>query len=137
MKKSAKRFLTAIPLGILAGVLCAYLASSKQPELFSLISPLFWVIVSDRFVLGIMVALAGAYVRHPVFGFRCYAWLRGAVMGALASLPLATGVFLMPAAGDMTSWTVFWLTVGVGAVYGLIIDVIATKIGGEGKDLLA
>ena len=78
-----------------------------------------------------MTALAGAYVYHPIFGFRCYPWLRGTIMGVLASLPLAIGV---PLYGPPMMTVVNLLF--TGAVYGLIIDVIATKVGGEGEAIL-
>ncbi len=31
---------------------------------------------------------------------------------------------------------IFWMTIAAGAVYGLIIDVIATKVAGDGKELM-
>ena len=31
--------------------------------------------------------------------------------------------------------TIFWMTVGAGAFYGLIIDVVATALFGDGKKL--
>ncbi len=73
------------------------------------------------------------FVRHPIFGFRCFPFLRGAILGAVVSLVNAFGILTMP---TENAATIFWLTIGVGAIYGLIIDVVATKIGGEGKTLI-
>jgi len=33
-------------------------------------------------------------------------------------------------------WSIFWASLVAGGVYGSIIDMIATKYGGEGKALL-
>lgn len=35
-----------------------------------------------------------------------------------------------------TSWMIFWATVLVGGVYGSIIDMLATRFGGEGKAVI-
>lgn len=72
---------------------------------------------------------------HPVFRFPIPAWFRGTVLGTFVSLPLAAGAMVAPAAGT-DSWSLFWLTLVAGAVYGLIIDVVATKFGGQGAELL-
>ncbi len=129
-----KRFMTAVPLGIAFGFLCAYLASRSVAVEFWW-TPLMWTIVTDRFLVGLLVALGGAYVIHPVFRFRCHPILRGAVLGAVASLPLATGGMMTPPA-SMSAWTLFWATVLAGAFYGAVIDLIATKVAGEGEVLI-
>ncbi|MFH0776864.1 MAG: hypothetical protein V1936_04615 [Patescibacteria group bacterium] len=135
MKKlpSRRRCLVAVPLGLAFGVLCAWLASQNDPTIFDLHSPMFWTIVWNRLLIGFFVALAGAYKYHPVFGFRFYPALRGIILGALISLALAFGALLTPSDQAVKY---FWLTILAGAIYGLIIDLIATKVGGEGKNLL-
>lgn len=70
-----------------------------------------------------------------MFRFPIPAWFRGACLGTFVSLPLATGAMVNPAAG-MDVWTVFWLTLATGAFYGFVIDVAASKFGGEGPELL-
>lgn len=135
---ACKRFLIALPLSLLAGLLCAYLASLTNPAAWQISHPLFWTIVTDRLLIGLTVGLAGPFTTHPVFGFRCWPPLRGAVLGAFASLPLAFGGIIdattLPP--EITTTFIFWATVGAGAVYGLLIDVIATRWGGEGRALL-
>jgi hypothetical protein len=86
--------------------------------------------------IGGVVAIVGAYTRHPVFGFPTPSYLRGAVFGAIISIQLAVGVFMSPATGYYSQMTLFWLTILAGAIYGSIIDMIATRVGGEGRDLL-
>ncbi|MCF7846055.1 MAG: hypothetical protein K9L85_02350 [Candidatus Peribacteraceae bacterium] len=130
---SRKRCIIAAALGLASGVLCAWLASQKDPAIFDLKSFTFWSIVWNRYLIGLTIALAGAYRFHPLFGFRIVPALRGAILGAIVSLALAFGALITPAENAAQ---IFWLTVGVGALYGLTIDLIATKIGGEGKGLL-
>lgn len=133
------RFLTAIPLGIVAGLICVALAGQHNPEVLEWQKPLFWTIFSDRVLIGLVIGFAGAFTRHPVFGWSCFSWLRGAALGALVSLPLAFGSIVDPTKipAEFTPTLIFWATVGSGAVYGLIIDLIATKVGGQGKEIVA
>ncbi len=132
---SPKRFVTAVLLGIGFGVLCAYLASRETPSMWDLQNPIFWSIVTDRILIGVAITIAGAFVRHPLFGFRCYPWMRGLVLGAIFSLPIATGAMANPPSG-FSAWTLFWMSIGAGAFYGIIIDLVATAVGGQGKGLL-
>lgn len=133
---AAKRFVTAIGLGVLFGLLCVFLAAQHQPELASFSNPIFWTILTDRILIGIVVALAGAFTVHPLLGFSFRPWLRGACMGTVVSLPLAAGAMNGPATPQMSPWMVFSATLIAGALYGAIIDWVATKVGGEGKTLL-
>lgn len=94
-----------------------------------------WTILTDRILIGMVVGLAGAYSVHPMFRFPIPAWFRGTCLGTFVSLPLATGAMVMPAAGT-DAWTVFWLTLAAGAFYGFVIDLAASKFGGEGPELL-
>lgn len=133
---AAKRFVTAIGLGVLFGLLCVFLAAQHQPELASFSNPIFWTILTDRILIGVVVALAGAFTVHPLLGFSFRPWLRGACMGTVVSLPLAAGAMNGPAPPPMSPWMVFSATLIAGALYGAIIDWVATKVGGEGKALL-
>ena len=137
MKKctpAQKRFFVAISLGIFFGFLCSYLASSSSQWVFWW-TPLMWAIVTDRMIIGLAIGMAGAYMLHPIFRFPCPPALRGFILGAIFSLPLAIGGMISPTP-DMTAWMVFWYTMWAGAVYGLLIDMIATKIGWQGDILL-
>ena len=135
-RPAAKRFVTALVLGVLSGLLCLFLASQHQPELASPAQPLFWAILTDRILIGLVVALAGAFTVHPVLGFPYRPWLRGACMGALVSLPLAAGALGGPALPSLSPWIIFAATLLSGAVYGTVIDWVATWVGGEGSALL-
>ncbi|MEO5347016.1 MAG: hypothetical protein H7834_11650 [Magnetococcus sp. YQC-9] len=130
------RFKIAIALGALFGLLCTWLASQHQPEIFSVTSPIFWSIFTDRLLIGMMIAFAGAFTRHPVLGFPYRPWLRGACLGVMVSLPLAAGAMSGPPQPHASAWMIFWATLLSGAFYGLIIDLVATRFGGQGAELL-
>lgn len=134
---ASKRFLTAVSLGVLSGFLCIYLASRGHPEMAQVTNPLFWIVVTDRMLIGMMVAFAGAFTVHPVMGFSYRPLLRGACLGAVVSLPIAPGILITPpTSGPLAPWMIFWGTIVAGAVYGAVIDWVATKVGGQGAALL-
>ena len=129
-----KRIAIAKFLGLCGGLLCISFVAKEMPEIWDLKNPLFWTIVINRIVLGVMVGIAGFMTIHPIFKFRCFPFLRGAVFGAFVSLSLAFGGIIGNTSSE--AMTIFWATIIIGAVYGLIIDIVATKFGGEGKELL-
>ncbi|MBF0262670.1 MAG: hypothetical protein HQL97_12655 [Magnetococcales bacterium] len=133
---SQRRFKISIGLGALFGLLCAWLAGQQQPELFSPTNPIFWSIFTDRLLIGMMIGFAGAFTRHPVLGFPYRPWLRGGCLGLVVSLPLAAGAMSGPPHPHASAWMIFWASLLTGAVYGLIIDLVATRFGGEGIDLI-
>ena len=83
--------------------------------------------------VGFTVGLAGFLTVHPLFGFKLPAVLRGFAMGIFATLTLALGILINGATPEAI--TAFWMTLIAGGIIGLIIDVILTKIAGEGADL--
>ena len=128
-----KRKLVAIPLGIVFGFLCAYLAWQADPTTCFWQSPLTWQIVYNRMLIGAFILIMGVFTVHPVLKFRLFPAFRGALIGAVVSIDLGLGIFITPIQNDVS---IFWMTIGFGAFYGFVIDVIATKIAGEGKKLL-
>ncbi len=133
--KLFKRKMVCIVLGIIFGFLCVWLASKESPDIWG--SPLMWSILFNRFLIGVVVFLAGAFTFHPIFKCRIYPWIRGLAIGALVSLDIALGIFIAPMGMDEEKMKmVFWATIIAGALYGLIIDVIASKVAGEGQELL-
>ncbi|MEO5330582.1 MAG: hypothetical protein H7839_01055 [Magnetococcus sp. YQC-5] len=131
-----KRFIISMGLGSAFGLLCVHLAAHHQPELASPTHPIFWAILTDRLLIGMTVAFAGVFTTHPILGFAYRPWLRGACLGAMVSLPLASGALNGPAPANTPLWFIFAATLFSGAIYGLIIDIIATRSGGEGASLL-
>ncbi len=74
-----KRFIIAVLLGIFLGFVCAAVMSSFAIDHFWG-SSIMWSIVADRFLIGVLVAMAGVFTVHPIFGIPCPWYLRGAVM---------------------------------------------------------
>ena len=122
-----KRMLITVSMGAIAGVGCAHIAG-----IFSLSDPLFWILFLNRLLIGIVVGVSGFVLRHPFFFFPCYA-LRGIFFGAIISLLSALGVLIDPQPENAIQ--IFWTMIVVGALLGLVMDVVATKFAGEGKKL--
>jgi len=62
-----------------------------------------WTIITNRIVIGMIVGLAGAYIRHPIFGFPIPSYFRGFCLGVFVSVSLAAGAMMTPE----TSWMIF------------------------------
>lgn len=128
-----KRFIISILIGIAFAMLYAWVSPREGLKIFDWQSLTFWAVVSNRILLGLVVAMAGTYRFHPIFGFRFPSFLRGIMIGIFVSIPL--GFWEMIYSPELAS-KVFWFAIGSGAFYGAIIDLVATKIGGEDKELL-
>jgi len=92
---------------------------------------LFWYTM-----MGAMIGFLGVMDSHPWFHFRMNAWFRGIFFGGFMNLALALIAYdtleaLFATASMFTGMSPFWLVLE-GAIVGLIIDLIATKKGGEG-----
>jgi hypothetical protein len=96
-------------------------------------TPLMWAIVFNRFLIGLFVYFAGAINYDAWLKCKWWSWLRGFIVGAIVSIDMAIGIFMSPTTGSYDAVTVFWMTILAGAVYGLIIDLVATKVAGDGK----
>lgn len=51
-----KRFLIALPLGIVAGLICTYLASGSTPGIWG--TAFMWTIITNRMLIGLVVGFA-------------------------------------------------------------------------------
>jgi len=135
MNNFTKRLLAGSALGALAGVACAYGAATHGvPGAFDINSAMFWSIVLNRFTLGAFVAIMGIITIHPVCkSIKVGPVLRGLKVGVWVSLLMAVGILI---AGDADRWSAFWTVIVAGAVIGVAIDLIITKLYGQGKALL-
>ena len=105
----AKRLIIATILGILCGLFCMYGTITKFPE-FAADTLLLIGIVYNRMLIGVVIGIADNIDLHPV--------LRGAVIGVVVSLAMA----IFDAA---------WILLGFGLVYGVLIDVVTSKLEDE------
>ena len=112
-----KRLIIATLSGILFGLVCCGLASSG-PELLTL--PIFLQIIFSRTLIGFAIGICIFKMGH---------WtLRGLVLGFIFSLPMAFSGLMAPESPDFTTAGMFIATVAIGAIYGLLIEVITTVI---------
>ena len=140
-KKIIKRISWGTGLGVLFGLLC-FAGFSSKPDIpaemtrwqaWSLSNAWMWGTIINRALLGMVVGLSGVIVAHPLVKMRIRAWLRGAKIGALMSLPMAVGSLTNPNHDMAVSG--FWIVLVFGTVIGAVIDTIITKFAGEGKEL--
>lgn len=132
---AAKRKITCVLMGIGFGFLCAYLASGGMEGKDFWWTILMWSIVVNRMLIGFVIFVVGAYNYIPLFKMKYPAWLRGAAIGAVFSLGMAMGVLMDPTMEYAEAMNIFWMTIAAGAFYGLVIDVTATALFGDGKKL--
>ena len=112
-----KRLIIATLSGALFGFVCYGLASSG-PE------PLAWPInlqiILSRTLIGFAIGICCFKIGH---------WtLRGLVLGLIFSLPLAFSTLMAPESPDFSKAGMFIATIGIGAIYGLLIEIITSVI---------
>jgi len=131
-KKFLIRLLIAVILWIWFWFVCTRLASSSNPDIRW--TPLMRSILFNRFLIGMIVGLLGVYTVHPILWFKVFP-LRGLIFGAIISIDIAIGNFMSP--GDRAQQIkIFRMTILAWAIYGLIIDLVATRLGWQGTKLL-
>lgn len=103
---------------------------------------LHWGVLLWYITFGAVIGVFGVYTRIPVFNLSFPWWFRGAYIGAWLNFAVALLAYdylsqLMIAFfgvdGIMTS--PFWMILE-GAIVGFFIDLLATKYGGEGADIV-
>ena len=102
---NVKRLVIATILGILCGLFCMYGAMTKFPGEFGTLALIG--IVYNRALIGIVIGTSDNIDLHPA--------LRGAVIGVVVSMAMA----IFDAA---------WVVVGFGLVYGILIDVVTSRL---------
>lgn len=139
-KSLATRLVIGKLLGIVFGVIfmCVFVHMNNEVLSYQSFGMLILFIL-----LGVTSGFMGIYTRHPLFGFKLPWWLRGAVVGlsftlVLVLLDYAHFVSLMnhEIFVSLGFESPFWVLVD-GAIIGMIIDFVQTKIAGEGKELLS
>lgn len=111
-----KRLAIATLFGLLSGIVCCSLASSEQ-EL-----PLFMAlsIMLSRTLIGFAIGISRFKMKH---------WtIHGLVMGLVFSLPSGFAVMAAPENPEFSANAMFFLTVGMGMFYGLMIELFTTKV---------
>jgi hypothetical protein len=112
-----KRVIVATVSGVLFGFVCLGLASSSP-------GPLLWPvtaqILASRTLIGFAIGISSLSLRH---------WaIHGLVMGLLFSLPLAFSGLMAPDSPEFSKTAMWVWTVGLGMLYGLLIEVITSGL---------
>ncbi len=134
MNNFTKRLLVGMLLGAIVGLIAAYAAATHGiAGAFDFWDATFWSIMFNRMSLGVVVAMFGVFTVHPLCtSLKIGPVLRGLDGGSWISLLLATSLLASGAVG----WGLFWVVLIVGALVGVVIDLILTKLYGQGKQLL-
>jgi len=103
---NVKRLVITTILGILCGLFCMYGTIAKFPE-FAADTLMLAGIVYNRTLIGIVIGIADNIDLHPA--------LRGAVIGVVVSMAMAI-------------FDASWILLGFGLVYGVLIDVVTSKL---------
>lgn len=104
---NTKRIKISVALGVVAGAICLYETLTSNPGVLTL--PVLATIFYDRVLLGFVVGIA--------YGLKINQLIRGAIIGAAVSMLIAIPSGIVGGA----------LLMGSGVVYGIIIDLVATK----------
>jgi hypothetical protein len=130
----AGRILIGKSVGFLVGLLSFFFLPNLGMEHELLFRLGLWVFYA---LFGVTIGLAGVLTVHP-FGFRLYFWMRGAVLGTVFHLMLVLlaydammSIMLHPAFAWLPLTSPFWIVLD-GAILGMIMAALATKIVGEG-----
>ncbi|MBT4277152.1 hypothetical protein HOD96_00170 [Candidatus Falkowbacteria bacterium] len=137
----SRRIVLGSALGIIFGLLCfaGFSSNSNMPaemvkyQVWSWSNMMMWSTIANRFTIGVVVAIAGFITKHPMLDLRIPAYIRGAKVGLLISLPLALGALMGP--NPELAKQGFWMVLIFGGIIGMIIDLVITKIAGEGEKL--
>ena len=110
-----KRLIIATISGIVFGFVCFGFASSGGAEV-SL--NLALSIILGRTIIGVAIGISR---------FTCKHWsIHGLLMGLIFSLPMGFGAMLAPESPEFSQSMMFFSTVIMGMIYGLLIELITS-----------
>lgn len=134
----AKRLMVSKTLGAVIGLIAFLMLPSiwVDAPMYLRVGILLWYIT-----FGGMVGLMGLINQHPVWpSIKLPAWFRGPFIGGWLNFVLVFFAYnemetMLINADMMGMMSPFWFVL-FGAIFGLIIDLAATKVGGDGKEIL-
>ncbi len=100
-------------MGGITGIICFMLASSGGKVLPL---PIVYSIIFSRALLGFGIGISKLRLKW---------WLHGMILGIVFSIPMAISTLSTP---DSQRISIFIGTIIMGAIYGLIIELVATVI---------
>ena len=120
-----KRKLFCVLVCLAAAILIAF---TLPQELVDNVPMVRAATIINGLIIGVFITVAGVVTWHPMFKFRFHPLLRGASIAAFVHLDYT-----------IYTWTdqpLFWKTMIIAAVFGAVIDMMATQLFGEGQKLL-
>ena len=140
---NSKSLITRIAAGKLTGFLIGVIGFFSMPYLWPDTSDAFrWAILFWYITLGAFIAMFGILTWHPILKFSMPWWFRGLFFGAWMNFLLVLFIYDRLAAmmlqwpgADSAFTSPYWMVLE-GAIVGLSIDFAATKLVGEGSELL-
>ena len=106
------RIAAATILGAVAGIVCWQLGKSSGKITFDTAMTLG--VIANRTLLGFIIGISGLKGLNYL--------LHGVIIGLIATIPMS----IYPLAGG--DWSSFLLLEVAGAVYGLVIELVVTKL---------
>jgi len=121
----AKRKLFCVGISSVLAVIVAFTLPTELVETVPMVRA---ATIINGLIIGAFLTIAGVITWHPVFRFRVHPIFRGAAIAAFVHL-------------DFTIYTwpdqpLFWKTMIIAAIFGAVIDLMATQLFGEGKELM-
>lgn len=83
--------------------------------------------IVNGMIMGAMLTMAGLVNWHPAFNMRLHPIIRGGMLAAVVHLN-----YVIYAWYDQST---FWTTILLAAIFGAVVDALATQMFGEGKKL--
>ena len=139
----ANSLTTRIAVGKGIGALIGLAAFIFIPQFLPDASPtLKWGVFLWYIIFGAVIGVFGVMTKIPVLNIAMPWWFRGAYIGAFLNLTIALvaydtlGLLMLSVfgAGGLMS-SPFWVVLE-GAVFGFVIDYLATRFGGEGAAIV-
>ena len=116
---NAGKVILATILGFVFGIVCLLLAKSSGP----VPAVMAWAIILNRTLIGFVIGISA---------WRIHMVIHGLLIGIFVSLPAALGAW-----ATVAEYNVFLGTLLMGAIYGLIINVIIGLVFKEKKEATA
>ena len=130
------KIVTRIEAGVLTGLGISFLGFLYMGFMFGFDASVTWGVLLWYTFIGFLIGVVGTVKKHPIFGFHLL-YLRGALVAGILNLGMA--LIAEQEFNHLFSFVPFSIVLAFlleGIVAGVVIDGIATKIGGEGKELL-
>ena len=118
---NAGKVILATILGFVFGIVCLLLAKSGGGPMPTVMA---WAIILNRTLIGFVIGISA---------WRIHTVIHGLLIGIFVSLPPAFAALAVPEAG----YNIFIGTLLMGAIYGLIINVVIGFVFKEKKEAVA